>query len=600
MELGLRRFARTILLLHLVLLVVLLAVVFFASREVYQSARAQALEQARKQQSLLASQTASGIKGYYEAIFGDLDLLKPIQPDEEELDDRVPDEGDPGDLTSKLFGPRNQQSPLLSSQLNGRVAHLAVVTKVRHAIRPIGKQATNPPIQQLIDYSGKWIDSLDKPSISPLEQFGDRGFNLVGVPVGARKNMVLIASVPVRAAAKRFLDEVNRSNINGALLLDNQMTIMAASRSSLIGSSAFNAADPQVKAAMQDLGKTEGMGTALLTSPFKIGGEDFAPSMVSVEPVKVLDKQWYVVIASRLSDVDAVVSRLFHRAVIWAIFVAVSMAAILVSTAVGLIRNRARMDRMRHDLLDRELRQARDIQLAWLPQRRKKSEAMELATVNHPASRISGDFYNFFDLPDGRTVVVIGDVTGHGMSAAFLMATTQLLVRTTMPQARDPGHCLEEINRQLCTQMFNGQFVTLLVLVLDPQRNRIDIASAGHPFPLISDGAAFQSLKLEPNLILGVEKDTPYTSEAFDLSPRSALLLYTDGVLDAQSPTGERFGAERLRRSLSARSDSAQSLVDSVVNAVNRFRADYPLCDDLTLVAIQLQPKPAQQPALAV
>src|SRR5581483_6058122 len=137
-------------------------------------------------------------------------------------------------------------------------------------------------------------------------------------------------------------------------------------------------------------------------------------SMVSVEPVHILDKQWYVVIASRLSDVDAVVSRLFHRAVIWAIFVAVSMTTVLVSTAVGLIRNRARMDRIRHDLLDRELRQARDIQLAWLPQRRMKSPTLELATINQPASRISGDFYNFFDLPDGRTVVVIGDVTGHG------------------------------------------------------------------------------------------------------------------------------------------------------------------------------------------
>lgn len=599
MEQGLRRFARTILLLHLVLLAVLLAVVFFASREVYQSAREQALEQARKQQSLLASQTASGLKGYYEAIFGDLDLLKPIQPDEEEVDDRVP-EGDPADLTSKLLGPRNQQSPLLSSQLNGRVAHLALVQKGKHLIRPIGKQATNPPLQQLIDYSGKWIDSLDKATISPLEQFGDRGFNLVGVPFGAKKNLVLIASVPVRAAAKRFFDEVNRSNINGALLLDDRMTIMAASRASLIGSSAFNAADPQVKSAMQDLGKTEGMGTALLTSPFKIGGENFAPSMVSVEPVRILDKQWYVVIASRLSDVDAIVSRLFHRAVLWAVFVAVSMAAILVSTAVGLIRNRARMDRLRHEMLERELKQARDIQLAWLPQRRMKGAAVELATVNHPASRISGDFYNFFDLPDGRTVVVIGDVTGHGMSAAFLMATTQLLVRTTMPQSRDAGHCLEEINRQLCTQMFNGQFVTLLVLVLDPDHNRLEIAAAGHPYPLISDGESFQPLKLESNLVLGVERDTTYTSEKFDLPPQATLLLYTDGVIDAQSPTGERYGLDRLRRSIYGRLDGAQSVVDAVVNNVNRFRDDCPLCDDLTLVAIQLQPKPAAEPAMTV
>lgn len=241
-----------ILLLHLTLLVLLLGVVFFASREVYQSAHDQAMEQARKQQSLLASQTASGLKGYYEAIFGDLDLLKPVPPDEEELDDRVPEEADPADLTGKLLAPRNLQSPVLSSQLNGRVAHLALVQKTRHMIRPVGTQATNPPIAQLVQRNAKWIDSLDKATITPLEQLGDRNFNIVGVPVGAKKNFVLIASVPVRAAAKRFFDEVNRSNINGALLLDDHMTIMAASRTSLIGASAFAGSDPQVKAAMQD------------------------------------------------------------------------------------------------------------------------------------------------------------------------------------------------------------------------------------------------------------------------------------------------------------------------------------------------------------
>lgn len=307
-----------------------------------------------------------------------------------------------------------------------------------------------------------------------------------------------------------------------------------------------------------------------------------------------------MVVASRLSEVDAIVSRLFHRAVLWAVFVAVSMTTILVSTAVGLIRNRARLDRIRHEMLDRELKQARDIQLAWLPQRRLKGAAVEVATVNHPASRISGDFYNFFDLPDGRTVVVIGDVTGHGMSAAFLMATTQLLVRTTMPQARDAGHCLEEINRQLCTQMFNGQFVTLLVMVLDPRHNRLEVAGAGHPYPLISDGESFQPLNLETNLVLGVEPDTAYGSQTFDLPAEATLLLYTDGVVDAESPTGERFGLDRLRRSLYGRPDGAQSVVDGVVKNVNRFRDDHPLCDDLTLVAIQLQPKLVTAPEVAV
>jgi sigma-B regulation protein RsbU (phosphoserine phosphatase) len=136
-------------------------------------------------------------------------------------------------------------------------------------------------------------------------------------------------------------------------------------------------------------------------------------------------------------------------------------------------------------MLNRELAQAREIQLAWLPDNDDDPPNIDLFAVNAPASHISGDFYNWFQLPDGRTVVVIGDVTGHGMAAAFLMATTQLLVRTTMPRVLDPARCLEEINRQLCVQVFNGQFFTMLIAVLDVRNGTVDVATAWHPRPLV-------------------------------------------------------------------------------------------------------------------
>jgi len=255
------------------------------------------------------------------------------------------------------------------------------------------------------------------------------------------------------------------------------------------------------------------------------------------------------------------------------------------------------MERERHQLLEKELKQARDIQLAWLPQKRKRSDVLDIATVNHPASRISGDFYNWFDLPEGRTAVVIGDVTGHGMSAAFLMATTQLLVRNTLPLVGDAGRCLEEINRQLCTQAFNGQFVTLQIIIFDPRNERVEVATGGHPPPLVGDGETFRPLPLEPNLVLGVEKESTYAAEVFDLAPLSTLLLYTDGVLDAESKAGERFTLDRLRQSLRGSFDSAQAMVDAVLGAVDEFTAGSPLGDDLTLVAIQLQPPPVAPPA---
>ena len=138
-----------------------------------------------------------------------------------------------------------------------------------------------------------------------------------------------------------------------------------------------------------------------------------------------------MLVSSPLADVDSVVGSLFHRIVLWAVFVVVAMTGILVSTAVQMIRGRVKMERIRHEVLTRELERARQIQQAWLPRTAPACRWLDIAAVNYPAQHISGDFYNWFDLPDGRTAVVIGDVTGHGMSAAFLMATTQLLVRTT-------------------------------------------------------------------------------------------------------------------------------------------------------------------------
>src|SRR2546430_9406908 len=136
------------------------------------------------------------------------------------------------------------------------------------------------------------------------------------------------------------------------------------------------------------------------------------------------------------------------------------------------------------EIISRGLTQAGEIQLSWRQKKPIATHVIDLAAVNRPASHVSGDFYNWFELPDGRMVVTIGDVTGHGMAAAFLMATTQLLVRSTLPRVLDPGQCMEEVNRQLCLHVYSGQFVTLLIAILDLDRHTAEVATAGHPPPL--------------------------------------------------------------------------------------------------------------------
>ncbi len=191
------------------------------------------------------------------------------------------------------------------------------------------------------------------------------------------------------------------------------------------------------------------------------------------------------------------------------------------------------------------------------------------------------------------------------MSAAFLMATTQLLVRTTLARFNEPAKCMTEVNRQLCTQVFNGQFVTMQILVIDPSNRTVDIATAGHPAPLLAEAessSSFQPVPLEPQMVLGVDPDAMYETERFELPPGAALLLYTDGAADVEAPDGRRLGNEGLRRVLPSspgRRGHAQLLLESVVTAVNTFRGARSLGDDLTLVAIRLHaeaPAPTPEP----
>jgi serine phosphatase RsbU (regulator of sigma subunit) len=436
---------------------------------------------------------------------------------------------------------------------------------------------------------------VERPQISAFQQYdvaggGTIGMNLVCVPVSERSSRLLVAAVPIRIAQARFMDKLNTdADSTSAILVDEAGTVMVSSKMELVGRSVSTLRDDRLRElAAGYVGKGKS-GVERIAQNYTVGGHTFPPAMIAVEPVSIAGKKWTFMVSTPLSDVDAVVNRVFKRAVFWAVFVVASMTAILLSTAVQLIRGRIRTERVRNEALTKEMTQAREIQLAWLPRQGVSVPKLDLAAINQPTNHISGDFYNWFELPDGRMVVTIGDVTGHGLSAAFLMATTQLLVHTTMLRLGDPGKALGEVNRQLCTQVFNGQFVTMLVCVLDLDAGRMEVATAGHYPPLLGYGPHYSSLPVESQLVLGVDGDARYPTEVFDVLPGTSLVLYTDGVIDARSPDGERFGLAGVIESVRGRGHSAQSLVDSVVGRINHFRGARELPDDLTLVCIQTQ-----------
>jgi serine phosphatase RsbU (regulator of sigma subunit) len=620
MEDAARKFARRILLIHLALLVAVIGLVFFASREVYQETRAQATEQAKSRQALLAAQTARGIEAFYHSIFNDLDLLR--QADKDEGDDTEKPTTNPaaGGLDWRRLLKLDERpnagnvafqtffGGILWKQLDGRVSILFAVNrdrlkgkdlekqleKEKFTIQLIGTADKRLSEKEIVLKSADWLKTIEKPHISRFQQYeveGETiGLNLVCVPVSQRNPRLLVAAVPIHIAQARFTDKLNTDgDSTSAFLCDEFGTIMISSHPALVGRNVESFRDDRLRELASGYLSKGKRGVESIQTEYVLAGQTFPPGMVAIEPVSIAGKKWEFMVTTPLSDVDAVVNRVFKRAVFWAVFVVCSMTAILFSTAIQLIRARIRTERVRNDLLTRELTQAREIQLAWLPRQDLAFPAMDIAAVNQPASHISGDFYNWFELPDGRTVVTIGDVTGHGLSAAFLMATTQLLVHTTMLRLEDPGKTLFEVNKQLCTQVFNGQFVTMLVCVIDMEAGRLEVATAGHYPPIIGEHGVFRSLPVEPQLVLGVEKDTKYPTERFDLPAGASLVLYTDGVLDAQSPEGKRFDVNRIIDSARGHCESAQVLIDSIVGRINHFRGARALPDDLTLVCIQTQ-----------
>jgi len=612
MEHESRIYARKIFLAHLALIVVVLGVVVLGAMQIYSSARHQAVEQAGMRQELLATQTSRGIESFYTSIISDLELLRRADPEET--------------FSAATTRPNLRTfTPLLWNQLNGRVSALLVydrgarpLDKRLRILEPAPTDQTPAQIarltveaQILIGSANDWMERLTRPAISRLLQVRpgsvllgqgqSGGVNLVCVPFVDGGRRLLVAVVPAPQVQIRFLPQAAERRATSATLVDDNMAVIASTSPPLVGTNLKEIDDPTARQLAVNFWSNPKAHSEPFEESITIAGSTLPPHLITVVPVMLPQTTWCLLVTSPMSDVDAVVQGIFRTVSYWATFLVVSMTAVLFSTALQMIRSRMRVERLRHQLLTRELSQAREIQLNWLPSGHSAGAALDIAAVNQPASHISGDFYNWFDLPDGRQVITIGDVSGHGMPAAFLMATTQLLVRTTMPGCGEPAACLREINRQLCTQVFHGQFVTMLILVLDLEEGILDVASAGHAAPLVSqDGGPFAPLPLPAELVLAVDDQQDYQPHRFKLAARTSILLYTDGVVDVQNEKAQRLEPGKLAEFVNGNFGSAQAMIDQVVARVAEFRGRRQLEDDLTLVAIQAQTSTRGSPETAL
>jgi serine phosphatase RsbU (regulator of sigma subunit) len=243
------------------------------------------------------------------------------------------------------------------------------------------------------------------------------------------------------------------------------------------------------------------------------------------------------------------------------------------------------------DDLAHELALAAEIQNGLLPASLPQPTGWRIAAALLSARETAGDFYDCFLLLDGRLALVIADVSGKGLGAALYMATGRALIRTLVPLGiTAPAAVLAGVNARLLEDTHAGLFITAFFGVLDLASGTLTYANAGHPPPLLLADSARDAVQLlnPTGLVLGVEPGVTWREETVALGVGDRLLLYTDGVTEAQDAGGAFFETERLLATLAAGAgDDVEAAIARVRAAVLAFAGALPQFDDITLLAVQ-------------
>jgi len=247
--------------------------------------------------------------------------------------------------------------------------------------------------------------------------------------------------------------------------------------------------------------------------------------------------------------------------------------------------------RLALEYLDREMRLARELQASMIPARGRlfrERDDIEIAGIMEPASAVGGDFFDAFFVDAHRLFFCVGDVSGHGIPAALLMARTMGLIRIAAMGTRESDRLLERVNDELCAGNDAGVFVTLFCGFLDVDSGRLVHANGGHCAPLIARGGRASELSMAKGSLVGAIPGLRYAATESSLECGDTLICFTDGFVEAESPAGVSFSADRLRSIGASRSrESVEDLVEAMRLELAAFVGDRPREDDCTMLALR-------------
>ncbi len=249
--------------------------------------------------------------------------------------------------------------------------------------------------------------------------------------------------------------------------------------------------------------------------------------------------------------------------------------------------------RLERERLERELALASEIQQRFQPTAPPHIAGYELQGISFPCYEIGGDYYDFIERDDGRLVIALGDVSGKGTAAALLMSSLHAAIHAQSASHDSLVATISAVNRYLADNIPANRFVTLFYAELDPESGALSFLNAGHNPPLIVHAAGTVEQLASGGLPLGIKPDAEYREGRTQLQLGDVLVIYSDGVTEAVSPTGEEFGPTRLyevvQRNVEA---SAAGIRDRIESSLTKFAQGTSAADDITLVIVKRQANP--------
>lgn len=248
--------------------------------------------------------------------------------------------------------------------------------------------------------------------------------------------------------------------------------------------------------------------------------------------------------------------------------------------------------------LQQELDIAREIQMSMLPQEFPPRDDVEVHGCMTPAKEVGGDFYDFFMIDENRVGVVVADVSGKGVPAAFFMAMSRTLLKATALFGEPPGVVMEKLNDLLAENNSKNLFVTVFYGILDLRYGRFDYCNGGHPPPMLmrADGSVIP-MELTDGMALAIMDGMDYEEKSIEMAKGDAIFFYTDGVTEAFDPEDNEFSEARIKEILENRwiDIPTGEISDLMTEEVRKFAREAPQSDDITCVCLRFTGEPVAE-----